>query len=133
MWYNLSLLLIKVSFLLLYIKIFTFQRAELVCKIILGFAVVTGLYGVLLSLTDCIPLHAFWDKSVKGAYCHGPDVWWVNTALGVVTDFLIWSVPLPQIWRMTIPRPEKITLISLFSLGFVYVAPTPYPPIFPLP
>ena len=111
------------SFLLLYIRLFTYQRAEIFCKVILGIAVLAGVYSVVLSLTNCVPLQASWDLSITDAYCHSKDVWWSNTALHVVTDFLIWIVPIPQIWRIRIPKQQKITLLSLFSLGFLYVYP----------
>lgn len=124
LWYTTALLFVKVSLLLLYLKIFTYRRAGLACRFILGLAVLGGTYGIVLSITNCIPIEASWDPDIKNAYCHSNDLWWINTALHVITDFMIWSVPLPQLWRMTIPQSQKITLISLFSLGFLSVVPS---------
>ncbi|SPO07720.1 uncharacterized protein DNG_10415 [Cephalotrichum gorgonifer] len=119
LWYNTTLTLVKISFLLLYIQIFTYRKAGLVCKGMLVLVIVAGLYGLGVTFTNCIPLRASWDLSVVGAYCHDTPLWWVNTSLHVFTDFAIWSVPIPQIWRMRMPKGQKMTLISLFSLGFV--------------
>lgn len=99
----------------------------MICKAILGLATISSTYGVVLALTACIPLRAFWDISVKNAYCHGNDIWWVNTALHVITDFMIWTVPLPQVWRTKMPKPQKYTLLSMFSLGFMFVSPFTLP------
>jgi len=117
--YNISLLFVKASFLTLYLRIFSYQKAQIACKIILGLVVFSGLWTVVISATACIPLKAFWDLSVQNAYCHSTDFWWVNTSLHVSTDFLIWLVPLPQIWGMKMPKAQKITLIVLFSFGFL--------------
>src|SRR5690554_87472 len=80
--------------------------------------------GLVITLTNCIPLQAVWDPAITDAYCRGVEWFWVNTALHVVTDCMIWSVPIPRIWRMSLPRTQKMTLVGLFSLGFLHVLPS---------
>ncbi|CAI4213872.1 unnamed protein product [Parascedosporium putredinis] len=100
--YNISLLFVKASFLTLYLRIFSYQKAQIACKIILGLVVFSGLWTVVISATACIPSRPFG-----------------TCPLHVSTDFLIWLVPLPQIWGMKMPKAQKITLIVLFSFGFL--------------
>jgi hypothetical protein len=107
------------SFLFLYLTIFTYTWSNLACRILLALVILAAIWTITVTATACIPLQAFWDLSIQGAYCHKTDMWWVNTGFHVVTDFAIFLVPLPQIGTMRIPKKQKIILIILFSLGFM--------------
>lgn len=39
----------------------------------------------------------------------------------VVTDIIIWMLPIPTLCKMRLPRREKVVLITLMSLGLMYV------------
>src|SRR5687767_9794208 len=114
LFYNITLWLMKTSFLLLYFNIFSYTKARLVCQLILVLVVISGIWTVVITATACIPLKAFWDTSIQGAYCHQTSLFWVNTGFHVVTDFMIFFAPLPYIWRTKMPRRQKIIVGVLF-------------------
>jgi hypothetical protein len=119
LWYLITFFFIKVSFIVLYLKIFTHFWVRRACQVILVLVVLTSLYSVIVTLTACIPLHAFWDLPVQGAYCHPVKYFWGNTGMHLGTDYLIFLVPLPPIWALTLPRRQKVILLAIFALGFL--------------
>jgi hypothetical protein len=111
--------LTKVAILLLYIHIFTLMWVRRAGQIILAIVIVTSLWAVAATLTACIPLQAFWDPSIRPSFCQPYQVWWGNTGLHMVTDFLIFLLPLPAVWKLRLPLKQKVILFGVFALGFL--------------
>ncbi|KAK3938455.1 hypothetical protein QBC46DRAFT_390162 [Diplogelasinospora grovesii] len=119
LFYLLTLCFSKLSIVLLYIHLFTFNWARRAGQILLGLVIVTNIYMVIITVTACIPLAAYWDPSVKAKYCHSQSIWWSNTGLHMATDFLIFLLPMPVVWILMLPRRQKFILFGVFGLGFV--------------
>lgn len=83
--------------------------------------IITGTINLILDFTACIPLDAFWDGSVQATYCHSNEVYYGLTGVQIVTDFLIFLLPLPVVWSIRAPKDQKIVLSIVFSFGFLYV------------
>lgn len=84
---------------------------------------IVALYNIFVTasvVTFCVPLQAFWDFSIKGAYCHPKSVFWANTYMHIIVDFLIYLLPMPIILRVQFPRRQKVLLFVLFAFGFLY-------------
>jgi len=121
LFYELSLWCSQVSILLLFLRIWTFPRVNRAAFLLL---IVVMLYNAAVFatvLTACIPLRAFWDFELQrqGAYCHAKAIWWANTYVHVITDFMIYLIPMPVILRARFPRRQKILLFVLFAFGFL--------------
>ncbi|KAL1836806.1 hypothetical protein VTJ49DRAFT_4634 [Mycothermus thermophilus] len=119
LFYALSLCFTKLAILMLYIHLFTFRWAQLAGQVLFGFVVVSHLYMAVTTFTACIPLQSYWDFRVPKRYCHSNAVWWSNTALHMVTDFLIFLLPMPVVWTINLPRRQKLILSFLFGFGFL--------------
>lgn len=50
-----------------------------------------------------------------------PTVWYVMAALNLVSDVVIFSMPLPVIKNLQLPRGQKVMLMGVFCLGFWFV------------
>ncbi|KAM0328593.1 hypothetical protein ACHAQA_005001 [Verticillium albo-atrum] len=96
--YTASLFSTKVSILCLYIRIFTYQGVQLLSKILLAIVVVSHTWIIVSILTT---FHVFW----------------ANAALNMTTDVLIFLLPLPVIFRLRIPRRQKLILYLVFLLA----------------
>jgi hypothetical protein len=118
MGYNLSLCLTKVSILLLYLRVLTHEYIRKVSRWTLAFVVVYNVWALGMYLTMCIPLQKMWRPELEG-YCHPFEVWWVLTYLHIVTDFMIFLIPIPVVVTMTIPMRQKIGLLFVFTLGLL--------------
>lgn len=74
--------------------------------------------SVLLPLI-CNPVEAFWDTSIEGKCLDELQVWYVMAAVNLVTDFVVFSLPLPVIKNLQLPKRQKILLMGVFCLGFL--------------
>jgi len=95
----------------------------------LGVVVISHIYIIICLLTACIPLSAFWDftPARANAYCHPMSIYWSHAGLNIVTDFLIFLLPLTVLHKIRSPRPQKIALVVIFLLAFMYVSPPSVP------
>ncbi|KAK0655024.1 hypothetical protein B0T16DRAFT_3230 [Cercophora newfieldiana] len=119
--YGLSLWCSQVSILLLFLRIWTFPRVNRAAFYLLIVVMIYNILVIVTVLTACVPLRAFWDFELQfsgTAYCHAKVIWWLNTYLHVVSDFLIYMIPMPVIVRARFPKRQKTLLFVLFAFGF---------------
>lgn len=119
-FYNLSLILAKLSVLVLFTRIFR-QRKFLICTYsTMAFLVIAGLWMVLSGFLFCIPVHDFWnvDYKVHTGHClpEGP-VWYANAAMQIFTDVVILILPMPLLSKLHLPRRQKIGTMLVFGVG----------------
>ncbi|SPO04190.1 related to integral membrane protein [Cephalotrichum gorgonifer] len=115
--YNVALCIAKISILLQYRRIFTGTIIHQITTYAIGFLCAwTVTIAFLLSLI-CIPVAAFWDSSVKGRCLNSLTVWYVMASFNLVTDILLFIMPMPMIRSLQLPRKQKYTLVIVFSLG----------------
>jgi hypothetical protein len=121
--YNLANNVVKMSFTLQYRRIFgsSSPTADKVCRWFFVFLIAwAGLQAALLGLS-CLPL-AVMVPSMADKCLNTVPVWYTSQTLNVVTDFIIFSVPLPYVYKLTMPKREKVLVFGIFSLGFLYVS-----------
>ena len=118
-FYNLSLCFTKISILLLYLRVLkTFNNLRKAIYVTLGIVVIYNAWGIAMYLSMCIPLSKMWNPSLSG-YCHPLDVWWALTYIHIITDFMIFLLPIPVVLSMTVPRSQKAGLLFVFCIGFL--------------
>jgi hypothetical protein len=72
----------------------------------------------ITSFIDCIPLQAVWDKTIAGK-CLPLPVKIGNSYAHIITDFMIFFLPLPFVVRLRLGRRQKAGLLLVFCVGFV--------------
>ncbi|KAK3325949.1 hypothetical protein B0H66DRAFT_580695 [Apodospora peruviana] len=123
LWYMMALLFTKISILMLYIRILSYQHARYAVYAIMAIVIfANGLWTFVTVITACVPLQAFWDHTLPNAYCHSSTYWFANTGLHIGTDILLYVLPLPVIINLQIKTRQKIFLYSIFALGFLVCA-----------
>ncbi|KAL1837203.1 hypothetical protein VTJ49DRAFT_4154 [Mycothermus thermophilus] len=121
LFYNISLSFSRISILLLYKRIFTYDWIKRAIQIILVIVVALSIWFVISVCTVCIPLEAFWDWSLYWTtyvYCQPANLWWANAALHIASDVIIIALPMPVLSSLTLPRRQKYAVIGVFALGF---------------
>lgn len=94
LFYNISLVFTRISILLLYKRIFTYNWAKRAIQIALVLVIVSGIWFIASVATSCVPLSAFWDWSLRTqAYCQPPALWWGNAAIHIAGDLAIVILP----------------------------------------
>lgn len=141
--FNVGTCILKISVLFQYRRIFRvplMQTATFIGLIFEGAWALT--LSVLLPLV-CTPVAFFWDTSLQGTCLNqlasehpvlitallsdiswltsDLAVWYVMAAINLITDFVIFSLPLPVIKSLQLPHRQKYLLMGVFCLGFWYV------------
>ncbi|KAF4826620.1 hypothetical protein CGCTS75_v008971 [Colletotrichum tropicale] len=113
----------KLSILTSYLRIAplgsTFQR---VTQVTIGAVLALIVIFLMVLWTQCIPIWHYWDLTVLDRNCMAE---WPplagQTITTVITDIIVYLLPMPTLFRLRLPVLQRIVLIILFSLGTVVV------------
>ena len=122
--YNLSLTTTKLSILIQYLRVFPNDTIRRICWVTVIFISVYGIWTFFGSIFMCTPVSYFWDKSIRNGYCFNELAFWFsNAALNILTDAVIFGIPMPMLKSLNIPKRQKFALMGVFALGGLYVSP----------
>ncbi|KAK3306301.1 uncharacterized protein B0T15DRAFT_483712 [Chaetomium strumarium] len=89
-----------------------------------------GIWWVALSsvtffiflFAQCSPLSSYWDllRNAHDCTAEGPPLI-AHAATTICSDFLVWVLPLPSLYRAKLPLSQRLALIVLFSVGLLVV------------
>ncbi|KAK3903666.1 hypothetical protein C8A05DRAFT_32607 [Staphylotrichum tortipilum] len=115
--YNVAVCLTKISILLQYRRIFSNTKLHKTIVVGLAFLICWGITLSFLLPLVCVPVAAFWDSTVDGFCLNSEAIWYVMAGVNVVTDFIVFSMPIPVISSLHLPTKQKILLLVVFTLG----------------
>lgn len=78
---------------------------------------------MLITIFQCQPVSDFWDRfspAAKGPFHCGVNVnqfFDGNSIPNIITDAAILVLPIPFIWKLQLPKAQKLALTSIFILG----------------
>lgn len=118
-----SLMFTKASILLFYMRIFDVDNYfRTVAQLATGAIVLWCLSVVLSSILLCWPFAYNWDQSIPG-HCGNQVLSYIITgAFNIVTDLIVLCMPMPIIWKLQMPRANKVALTIIFAIGFLWVS-----------
>ncbi|KAK0751657.1 hypothetical protein B0T18DRAFT_403057 [Schizothecium vesticola] len=116
--YNASLTAIKITFLLQYYRIFTTAGMRRVVTGALAFVSLWSISQLLVTIFTCTPIEAFWSPEKGGTCIPNLPFWYINAAGNILTDVIVFVVPLPALGGLNLRRSSKMLLLGIFSLGF---------------
>ena len=114
--------LIKISLLLLYIRIF--GASYLFRRIAWGFVCLIAAIGTgnaLVAIFPCRPTQAFYDVTVAGTCIDDVQFYWATAILNVFTDIVILVLPIPMLWKINANLGKKLGISVLFIAGGLWV------------
>ena len=88
-----------------------------------------ALIQVVLLSVACVPIATIVPNLADKCLSTLP-IWYFSSAVNIVSDVIILLVPLPSVYRLKLPRQQKIVVWCIFCLGFLCVslpAPPPCP------
>jgi predicted membrane channel-forming protein YqfA (hemolysin III family) len=116
--YVLVLVLIKISILTFYLRIFPDDFFRLLTKIAIVFTALCGVGFSLAMILQCLPIAAVWDPSIKDAKCVNSTRFIISgTAISLLQDIIVIVLPIPQLMALHLTLRKRVALISLFALG----------------
>jgi hypothetical protein len=112
------MLFIKLTFLFQYYRVFRHVQRMKIMYIVAMVVIGGWCLGQVLAVTfTCIPVSGVWDKTID-AKCQSQEVGvYLNAAGTLVTDIMILVLPLPSVWQLKLPRPQKLGLLCIFAIG----------------
>jgi hypothetical protein len=123
--YLATVIVLKSAFLLQYRRVFPLPRFQRLCDLFLWFLAIWFLTGFITHFSLCQPVKNQWSPEVaqSGKSCRARyDFWLANGIIHVVTDIVLFLMPLPMIKRLPLDKTHKIALGGVFSLGFFICA-----------
>ncbi|TDZ68085.1 Satratoxin biosynthesis SC1 cluster protein 4 [Colletotrichum trifolii] len=121
-FYGLGHLAFKMSFLLQYYRVLVTHHMRKWYVAAMVVVLAWGLSVLVMSLAFCVPIQGFWDHSIP-AKCFSQHVlYYLFGACSIATDIIIFLLPLPALFKLQLPRSQKLYLLGIFSLGFFIVA-----------
>lgn len=116
--YGLTLMLVKLSVLRFYGRIFAPSRWFTWAVWVTAAAVVCWMVSVVLeTFLLCRPLAYNWDASVDGVCGNRNAVFVIAGITNMVTDFMVLIVPIPCILKLQMPVGQRIGLLLVFGMG----------------
>ncbi|KAK0730871.1 hypothetical protein B0H67DRAFT_639320 [Lasiosphaeris hirsuta] len=117
--YNASLTAIKIAFLLQYHRILVIRHMRRVVIAALTFVSLWSISELPITIFNCVPIEKFWLADSAPETCI-PNLlfWYHNTAGNILTDVIVFVLPLPALGGLNLRKSQKIMLLGIFSLGF---------------
>ncbi|KAH7038966.1 hypothetical protein B0J12DRAFT_250037, partial [Macrophomina phaseolina] len=115
---KLSIMFSKLSVLSFYVRFCRYQRLRMT---VYAVTVVVTIYSIISSfvfLYACRPITKFWDLRIKHGSCINKlTIPIFNGVMNTATDFIILLLPIFILWRVQVPKRQKIGLILIFMTG----------------
>lgn len=117
-----ALPLIKISILLLYLRIFPDQRFRLIVWISVGLCSGYLISFVSVSIWQCRPIRGAWeawDGEFEG-HCNNINLQgWTSAAFNILLDLIVFILPLPSLYKMKMSMQNKFSIMVMFCVGFL--------------
>jgi len=86
----------------------------------LGIVVGWSFGSVVSTVFQCKPIAGFWDAKLPGMKCYNTDAFWYAYAIiNIITDVIVWALPLPEIKKLHLPSLQRWGLAAIFALGLL--------------
>lgn len=79
-----------------------------------------GIASEVFVVLGCVPL-VFIVPSMKGKCLDVLLTFYLTSIMNIVTDFMVFTLPIPAVRKLALRRNQKVLVISIFGLGFLYV------------
>lgn len=119
--YVFNLVWTKLSFLLMYYRIFRVPYFKRWAYIIGAFVIIWVITITFVFIFICVPVQKLWYPQLPGRCVNQVGTWIANAASTILTDLAILILPIPQVWKLQLQKSQKIALTFAFGLGFLYV------------
>lgn len=115
--YKIVVCLNKASVVLLYMRIFITRSFQRICWGALSIIIGWSIGATFATIFQCVPVKKSWNKSLDG-HCINSNVFWIAYAvMNVLTDVMVLSLPIPQIFKLHLKLRDKLMLCGVFLLG----------------
>jgi hypothetical protein len=115
--YFAAAMFVKLSLCAFYLRLSVDERFRMAVYVIATICIAYGIASILTSAFLCIPLSKLWNPNEDGHCINAELFYFVNAGLNVATDTIIYILPMRPLWKLPLPRRQRIGLLFLFALG----------------
>jgi hypothetical protein len=116
--YSASAMFIKLSLLAFYLRFLSNEPAfKIIVYTVMFVSISFGVGSVLSAALQCVPISMLWDATVKGRCINVNLFYYANASLNIITDTIIYVLPLPTLWKLQLPVIQRVGLCGVLSLG----------------
>ncbi|KXJ88952.1 hypothetical protein Micbo1qcDRAFT_196884 [Microdochium bolleyi] len=109
--------LVKLSILLLYNRLFPTAWFQTTVKITSAFVILHGLAFVFAVVFQCNPIPAAWNRHIDGRCIDISAVILVGAVFSIIEDFILMFLPITEIRKLKMKTRVKVTLGFVFAIG----------------
>lgn len=115
--YNPYMCCVKISVLLLYIRIFGTRKPFRIAVIAVMLLVIAfSIAAFFASIFNCIPLEKRW-RHVPGSCINLAHLAVASCVINIVADLLIFLLPIWPVWKLQLPTRQKMSVSAVFAAG----------------
>lgn len=119
-------MLLKATFLLQFRRVFPLPVFQRVCDVFLALLGLWTIAGIVGGALVCLPVSKNWDLQEPIWTCDERFYFWlVHGLMHLITDLIIFVMPLPLLKTLPLPPVHKFVLLGIFCLGFLLVPLSP--------
>jgi hypothetical protein len=117
---SLTLIMTKISVLLLFLDIFVVSRVRQATWVVLALVVLYGLWLVTSTIVHCIPVYSWWEIFLADRKCLNFSAkWTADASINFALEVMIFCLPLPVLGSLSLPWRQKLWICFAFSLGIL--------------
>ncbi|KAH6704130.1 hypothetical protein BKA61DRAFT_183176 [Leptodontidium sp. MPI-SDFR-AT-0119] len=118
LFYGLSFMCVKLSILLLYLRLSPYKSFRIAVWVIVATTVSYSFLASFEFLFNCQPIAKNWDLSItKGKCIYTPTILMTHGSINIVTDIAMLLLPIALVRKVNAPMKEKVALACLFMTG----------------
>ncbi|KAI1852845.1 hypothetical protein JX265_009818 [Neoarthrinium moseri] len=112
---------IKISVLWLYTRIFSTQSFRRWAYSLMACVSCYLVAFMAVFMTICQPIDQYWNP-VPWGHCRDTSIQeFTSVSFNLVLDLAIFILPMPWLWRLQMPRRNKIGISVMFGIGFITI------------
>lgn len=115
--YSFAIAFVKFSIIATYFRIFAqgmLRRTIMMIGIIVLALLICNIFGIIFT---CVPVEAAWKYEIKGKCYPVTKFFYASSAINIATDLALFLLPIPTLWALSMPKPQRIVLCILFGIG----------------
>lgn len=86
-----------------------------------AFILSSAMSNLLSFVLQCTPTAKFWNHELSGHCVNQPKLITMASLFSFLTDFAIYIMPMPVIWRLQMDVKRKVGLTLVFGVGGLYL------------
>ncbi|KAF4978639.1 hypothetical protein FZEAL_5042 [Fusarium zealandicum] len=121
LFYASSIAASKLAILSFYWRVFKYTSIRMALLVLLGTTSVWITVRTFLVIFHCIPVQAYWDKTIPNARCvlNEATFFFVTILIHCLMDCIILILPIIEVMKMHLPLSQKLAVVGLFTSGAI--------------